>query len=250
MDAKILIMRTDDWDKMTPQSFVKTLTSSFGMFFNPGMTNEHREMLVFNLSRWAKFSIPYIKYRTALKNLAMSNWIKLACDIRPLWGLHWPANKDRIYLFTDDDDWFHPNILQEVVPIFEQRPEIEFVTWDCWMYILVWECENFTLFPKIGSNGYAMRGGHEYYYGASGGGHLYVDQYKEQHPDRVVHIPKALSIWVRHPGTFSHITSYPLTTNYAWFRKQPRPDHLAWAAPYMDEVFDLIHSLTPAPVEE
>lgn len=228
---------------MTPQSFVQTLTASKGMFYSYEVENIHREMLIRNLTQWAKFTISYVEYRRRLKELASQSWDKLDCPRRNLWGRHWPNTNDRIYLFSDDDDWYHPDLLQEIMPIFEARPEVDFVIWDCWMYLLLWTQEEFAVSnPIIGSNGYAMRGGR---HNKHPGGHWYVETLRQTHPEKVAYVPKTLSVWVRHPGTFSQMTLYPIQADYTWFKKSPRPAHLEWAAPYMDTVFELVHSLTP-----
>lgn len=234
MDAKIIVNRTTDWGNLDIQTFVRELTASDGMFYSPSLDNANRQMLIDNLARWAKFKISYPVYRRKLEELAIDSWRKLGIPWRELWHRHWPANPNRVYLITDDDDWYHPGLLDEVMPLFAD-PEIDIVTWDCWKYILVWDREEFKIHDTIGSNGYAQRGGT-----IGSRGHLDVEEYTKKHPDRCVHIAKPLSIWTRHPGTFSQLTLYPLTESYHWLRKSPRPECLAWATNYMDSLHELI----------
>lgn len=249
MQPSIIINSTLDWGNISDQDFINHAFQ----FAHP---EETKHYVALNLDHWSKFPITYTQFRAKLKEIAQSTWAKLSCPIRTFhpvtpatlarntWDLYHTGQGQSIYFPTDDDDWYHPNILQEVLPIFKQNPHVRFVVWDCWLYALLYTHEEYLPRPLgfTGSNGFAMRGVRLANFD---GGHLYVDDIIRRQPEKVAYLQKPLSVWVRHVGAFSQLSAYPMPQSCGNMQRQPHPEFLEWARPYMDQVFALTTMLIP-----
>jgi hypothetical protein len=194
------------------------------------------------LAKWDSFfPISYYQYRQKLKNLSIRSFRStgLKTELPPNFvdGTNY-INKP--YLPTDDDDWYHPSIGNEVAIHFK-NPKIKLVYWQAWIFHLsensTYDGRMFCPFTEhtgkwMASNGYAVRSNNWNCYI----GHLNnrLAYYK---PEEVVYVDKPLSVWVQHPASIWELQSFD-KPNTKLTKKQPIPNELEWAAGYIETSYE------------
>ena len=234
MKVEISSDRTENWGSMSPDEYLVKFRNSVIYEYMP---IEDRKLFMKNLCHWSKFPCSYVNYRQRVKDIAMRTWPKVPLNIL---DDKWPTDRNVAYFHTDDDDWYAPNVVEEVLPIFEAKPEIEFVTFDCMKYDVVFDREDFHPYPKTGSNAVVLRGGWPKFHTA----HVFLDEYQKTNPDKVYHLAKTLCVWITHPGGFGHMTTVEISTEaFPNIKKSPPPESLMWAKEYIRDMYQLITSL-------
>lgn len=190
-----------------------------------------------------KFSIGYTLFRAAVRDIAVKNWQRMGCRI-----LSEPSCRaDSYYLFTDDDDWFNPLAPVVLEPIFKQNSHIEVVAWQGWNYHVVnagyqgGRADLYHRCPIITSNGFAIRGSVGVVHPPVGRGlHQVIEDWPS---DKVVRIPDALSIWVRHPAACCSLRHQDIASILNSTERSEMPDCLSWAKLEIESLFRLVQSI-------
>jgi len=228
MQCEIWFPGSEDWENVSTEAFL-------------AKDSENGPEYASNVRAWdQKYSMSYTEFRAHVKRIAMSNWARMGCPV-----VEQPTNDpDFCYLITDDDDWFSPAIPKIVLPLFEQRPDLQIVRWQCWLCRMnnpPWQdgyADKYEVYSLgTGSNGFAVRGNvtPPVYAGL----HSYVDQWEHKF---VLDISDALSVWVRHPAAFCSVHFENLTD----VAKAPRgllPECLSWAADEVESLYNLVSSI-------
>ena len=235
MRATILLRRTEDWDQWELEDYLDYIPTA-----NFTSDPEKIEMLLYNVKRWSQvLRPPFTTLRGRIAALARKNWARLD-DIDFIYNDCNNLPSDLIVFPVDDDDWFNPEIVSTVMPVFEANPHLDMVYWDNWQYQLSCWGESYRIFTEgpVGSNGYAIRGGLpiRYY-----GNHMELHDFPE---DKKRFIPdKALSVWFCHPASLwqtFHARSFEIN-----LKRTPRPPILDWAAGEIEAAYSLIASMEP-----
>ena len=208
MKIVIVVRRTEPWNEI----------EHFPTYFKQRRPNDPVLRL---FEQWdAELGVPYAKYRTEICSIARRNWERTGCEIVELKNVR-PDMAD-IFLPTDDDDWFAPDIRDHL----EDHP---FLQWDNWLH-----CPTGThkFNQHDGSNSYGVRNDIKR-----------LRQHLNNHHSILGKNPfvinKALSIWVRHPGALSLLRMRGSITLWKRLYEGPLPEPIQWATQEHDELCGL-----------
>ncbi len=217
--------------------------------------SEMAAKFVLGVESWnRKYSINFFDFRAEIQQIAKRVLARVGCEIierdKPS-----PINPSDVVFPTDDDDWFHPDIVKHVMPVFEKNPETNIAIWGCWIFDPLALCcccgSGSPYFMRIdkwsmtGSNAFALSGGNwqlPIY-------HSYIwENYDSK--DLVTRINADLSIWVRHPASLYLLAEDSIYKYHNIVQEQhvrpvklTIPTPLMWAEAEIDRVWEMTNEL-------
>lgn len=220
MEFQIKVRQTEDWHNLTESSFFENYKSKFeyGSNFGKDKTPEkHFNNFKKNVISWnKKYSPSFFEYRDKVKKLALDTWndtkINVSYDDKIV--------KDVIYLPTDDDDWFAPDIKNILEKIFDQ-PNVNLVVWNG----LCLNNNCVKKYKKISSNGYAFRNIFDPYVLKY---HCFPESFLNK--NTTFKINQELSMWIRHSASWC-ILSQNLNIQTSFTKIAPD-----WSINYIDKL--------------
>jgi hypothetical protein len=243
MEIYRLLVDTENWDEFGEdvESYLTHVDKKVNFI------DDEERLFKANVRRWSELYRPsYMMFRHQVKQIAMKSQESLGLQAR--WhSEHTTFNRDQIFLVTDDDDWYHPNIAEEVVKVFEGRPDIDVVYWPTWLYITSdltgQNKERFEIYntARVGSNGFAIRGGYSGWF-YTWGAHIKIESWVN--PERKYFLSdKHLSVWNIHAASFWQRTHFELPDPINKLDKVQRPQELDWALEHLDDFNALVNSI-------
>lgn len=231
---------TEDWSKFDLDSYIARARETLRC-----PSPEQEQMFYRNIYRWAEIYQPfYTQLRAEICKIAAENHSAVGCDqfVNRYKKDFNDFGRDDILLITDDDDWYHPDIVKEVTEAFEAN-DVDVVYWDNWMYktIACFEDIHIHRGTMIGSNGFAIRGGLKDWGLYCTGAHVHIERTMDR--DRMLYLPKALSVWNVNPCSFWINQNFPLNESFHQVDRRPHPPEIAWAEKEMGLMCDLVTSV-------
>jgi hypothetical protein len=119
---RIVVRQSPDWRNTPYQDLIEDSRAFCRMIAKPVAIPENFISDV--IAVWDRmFAMPFFHVRAAMKDIAQENLsaVKLAA-ITPIASLHaGDMAAEPLYLFIDDDDWLHPNIVAELRPFLKDE---------------------------------------------------------------------------------------------------------------------------------
>jgi len=200
MEIGVFVRETEDWDSLTDEQYIYNLKNSR---FNPVLKN----ILNWNLH----FDVGYVEWRSRLKSIAERSWLnaglKIVKDLNSSWD--W-------LLVTDDDDWFHPRIIEHIFPFFQ---DTKLVYWDALKYTFTTgeeKLETHKIVDCIASNGCAIKRDCP-----EKVKNVVLKMSNNLMPALKEYLPSSkkcdekLSMWLRHPGSYWRLLNYDFPFNFS-----------------------------------
>lgn len=220
MEFQIKVRQTEDWFNLTESCFFENYKSKFeygSNFGNDKTPEKHFNNFKENVILWNKRYTPnFFQYRHQIKKIALDNWN----DTKIYVNYDNNIIKDVVYLPTDDDDWFKPDIKKELEQIFEKY-DINLVVWNG----LCLNNNSIKKYKKISSNGYAFR-------------NIFDKKILKYHcfPELYLNeiftskINEELSVWIRHSASWCILSqNFNIQTKF-------NINYPNWSIPYVEKL--------------
>lgn len=223
MNMCICVRQTEKWDTIDEDSFWESYDVKFSNLRDFGNSpTPHHQLNTFrqNIEEWNALYHPnYFKYRNSVKEIARKSWESTGIDVISIDQFVHDANT--IYIPTDDDDWFDPDIAVTLKSAFADTKTMV-ASWKGTTYL----DGNMIDYDGISSNGYAFRGIQS----------LDLLKYHcaaQRHPR--VTLNCRLSVWVRHLAAWCRLCQ-------RFDQRLPACENIGnmhWASGYVRELTDI-----------
>ena len=154
MQFQIILRQTEDWGNTNLEQWLASHRKKFGK------RPKHKfNQFNSNVVEWNEKYIPsYFEYRATLHSIARQTWNATGLKTVPMEALTCDdfTDEDTIFIPTDDDDWFRPDIAKHLEKAFENK-NISRVMWRGWIWHKHGFFKQVGLSPPIAGNGYAIR---------------------------------------------------------------------------------------------
>lgn len=152
MKFRIVLRKTEDWGKLNIEEFLRR-KSHHTMGFP-----EWKKRYLRIVRQWEYLNLNYFQYRYMLKEMIMARWNIPWVDCVDALSI----KEDNVILLpTDDDDCYHPDIIDMISESFKD-PKVNLVWWKTYLHNVLNGVEKYIpeieLYPGcVSSNGYAVR---------------------------------------------------------------------------------------------
>lgn len=218
MEIVVVVRKTLDW---------RNLTEFSHKGFNYGWDN-----FLKNVDRWNEnFNLSYFEYRQSLKEIALESLKKTKIPIFvgdvKLFFKNNKHNKNLFVIPIDDDDWLHPNI-----KYYLKYGDI--VRWQNWIYNIIYYKEIIKPFDGFGNSN--VFGSNEYMVNLSKSALPFLLNHGALTNQNSIKVNECLSVWVRHPGSYLHLSENEKCLINPKCNYSSIPNQLEWATPYIENV--------------
>jgi len=216
-DYKVLLRQSEDWSKVG-HGFLHHAKSP------DDQTNFRKKVEEWN----HRYSLSYNEFRNRLKDIAKGTWpdleiVTAASEFDP----------NTMYLVTDDDDWYAPNIVDFLSKNDNGK---ELITWRSLTLkvdiaptqVQDWSSVN------IGSNSYALRRGTKSHK------EFKNKVYAHQKLPRDIDFDECLSLYIRHPASLYRLIHQGESVDFDFPTRVNVPNHLEWARPSAQQLYHLL----------
>jgi len=218
-DYLIVTRRSENWESITWDEWIVSYWKKFNYSFSDEKIKAFRD----RVALWNKDYLPtYFDYRSKIKSIARKSWELTGLEIVDLEDVN-QFYRDVIYIPTDDDDWFCPDISEQLNDLSSDA-----VYWNDWKW-----CKNvFDQNGQVSSNGYVVPGS------------VAKKSLLEEHGffKGFEKVDANLSLWLRHFGSWCYLSR---DMSFVDINSQNLPKELSWAQPYWDEFCKIKITLNP-----
>ena len=239
MECSVFLRQTQDYSNIDVDEHIKSLPEH--LYWTADKYNEdgttQLEKFITNVKRWKSYSIPYVRYRMLMQQMAKPNWSQTAPKVIRAFQ----PNHNLMLLPTDDDDFFAPNVVERVLPIFE-NPQVDLVVWDCCMVITTNEADllHIQYIPyndMVHTNSYMFRSTIPNAKSCAYN-HMRAGEFAAQNPQKVVYLHEPLSLYNKHAAGHYLLSTEDFFPSPVG-ELPPIPKEMQWAKEYILKIYNL-----------
>lgn len=237
MNIVILIRQTDDYEKWSNMKLED-------IPFNHRVIKEVKSKFLQYVTNWNnKYSLNYYKFRARLKEIGQRNLkdtgLPVIYEDPKVFFESNRGNKNLLIIPTDDDDWLHPNIGDELNSFCKfNYLKSDIIVWrnrlcNYWMKDNAIRTAFTEYHDLVATNSYAVR---------MGGKARLIDllAHWEIRRENNVFIDRSYSIWVRHPASLCSIKQNQFGVSPPKMAVPKEiPEDLMWAKEYVKMLIKL-----------
>jgi hypothetical protein len=223
MKSLIIIRQSENWGKISREEHIANYCKKFSHMLNDKFEKQYKDRFwtyLKNVKNWDG----YLKYRSMVCEIAKATWIETGIDVVCSNDFRLIPDENLILIPTDDDDWFCPDLNQQLITIFDD-PAVSIIVWRT-HHLKPKSIYVESLVDRVGSNGYAIR--------ASVATERLIQNHAAVNNVNFLRISQlGNSVWVRHSACWTKMSEQ----NFSFESfTMPNLKNMMWAKQYVKKL--------------